>query len=108
MGQLLFFYQTFQERARAGARYAAVNTYDPETIKNLVVYNSASGSGSALFGLRTSMVNVNHYDAGAVSERLEIGITSSPVRFFSPLLAGRNLSPVFRAVIPVESLGATD
>ena len=91
MGQVLFFYETLHERARAGARYAAVNSYDPLAIKNVVVYNTAGGTGSPLFGLNTSMVTVNRYDLATPEERVEVTISNYPVKLFSPLLAGVSL-----------------
>lgn len=110
MGQFLFFYQTYRERVRAAARYAVVNPYDTQAITNVVLYNSPTTppGGTALFGLTPSMVTVTRYDQGTSNDRIEVAIANPPVVFFSPLLAGYQLHPVFRAVMPVESLGATD
>jgi hypothetical protein len=111
MGQLLFFHQTFRERVRAGVRYAVVHTYDAQQIRNMVLYNSPTappGDPPGLFGLRPAMVTVTRYDQGTADDRIEVRISSYPFTFLSPLLAGRSLNPVFRAVMPIESLGATD
>ncbi len=109
MGQLLFYHNFLNDRVRTGARYAVVHSYDPATIKNVVVYNSATAPGGAstgLFGLSTSMVTVNRYDTGTPDDRVEIRITGFPLRFFSPWIAGTFMPGPFRAVMPLESAGA--
>jgi hypothetical protein len=109
MGQLLFFHNFLNDRVRSGARYAVVHPYDPATIKNVVVYNSATapgGSAIGLFGLSTSMVSVNRYDPGTADDRVEIRITGYRLRFFSPWIAGTFTPGPFRAVMPLESAGA--
>lgn len=109
-GQILFFHLMLADRARAGARFAVVNAYDPVLITNVVVYNSVSAplsSSTGLFGLTTSMVNVTRYDAGTTTDRVEVAISNFPIAFYSPWISG-NLSPrSFRAIMPIESLGAT-
>src|SRR5687767_8978013 len=60
-GQVMMFMQYFTERARAGARYATVNTYNPDVIRNIVVYNTANPSDMSqpgFMGLQTSNVNI--------------------------------------------------
>lgn len=106
-GQLLFFYQTFRARAHSGARYAAVNPYNSQTIANVVAYGATTGSGKGRFGLTPSMVTVTRYDQGTAYDRIEVKI-NYPLAFISPLLAKYKLTPVFRSVMPVESLGATN
>lgn len=111
VGQYLFLQQTLRERARAAVRYAAVNSYDPGVITNVVLYNSPSapsGGGPGLMGMTASMVNVARHDAGTPADRVEIVIANYPMKFYSPFLAGTTIEPVFRAVMPVESLGASD
>ncbi len=111
VGQYLFLQQSLRERTRAAVRYAVVNNYDPVTITNVVLYNSPAapdGGRSGLLGLRAEMVNVVRHDQGTASDRVEIVIANYPMRFYSPFLAGTSIEPVFRAVLPVESLGAID
>ncbi len=110
-GQILFFHLMLADRVRAGARFAIVSSYDPVSIANMVVYNSVTAPSvsntTGLFGLTTSMVNVTRYDAGAKTDRVEVAISNFPLAFYSPWISG-SLSPrSFRAVMPIESLGAT-
>ena len=111
LGQLLMFLQAFSERARAGARWSAVNTYDPTAIKNYVVYNSANapgGGGPGLLGLTPANVTVTRFNSGTSDDRIEVRISNFPLRFFTPFIAGTFTPRPFVAVIPVEGLGATN
>jgi hypothetical protein len=94
-------------RAGAGARYAQLNTFDSTNITNVVVYNTASGgTGQALFGLTTSMVTVNRYDAGLPTDRIEIVIRNFPLAFYGPMLLANFSSRSFRELVPSQGLGA--
>ena len=110
--QLLFFLQTFTERARAGARYAVANNFDTQTITNVVLYNSPTAPGGnppGLFGLTASEITVTRYDAGdKVKDRIEVKISNVPLAFYSPLIKGSYTHRPFRVVRSVESLGATN
>ncbi|MBZ5619735.1 MAG: pilus assembly protein [Acidobacteriia bacterium] len=109
MGQVFFFHHFLTERVRTGVRYAVVHTYDPTAIQNVVAYNSSvarpSGS-SGLFGLTPSQVAVNRYDPDTPNDRIEVSVNAFTMHFMSPWLM-RDFTPgPFRAVMPVESLGA--
>ena len=110
VGQMMYFHQGLTERVRAGARYAALHTYDPGVIKNVVSYNSTiapQGGGGGLFGIDPSMVQVPPpYDAGTANARIEVCITGYTMHSVSPWLPA-NFTPVntFCAVAPVESAG---
>ena len=45
-GQYLYFHQSLAERARAAARYGAVNPGDRTGIQNVAVYNDPSGTAN--------------------------------------------------------------
>ena len=45
-GQYLYFHQSLAERARAAARYGAVNPADKTGIQNVAVYNDPAGSAN--------------------------------------------------------------
>ena len=95
--QVLFFHQTLVERARAAARYAAVNPTDTTGVKNVAVYNTAApgGTPTALVpGLLTSMVNVSSSGAGTPEARVKVTITGYPYYFFSPMISGSRTASV--------------
>src|SRR5207247_7845746 len=60
MGQFLYFHQSLTERARAAARYGAVNTYSSPglAIQNVAIYNNpagdANGASAVLHYLNTA------------------------------------------------------
>ena len=61
-GQYLYFHQSLAERARAAARYGAVNPTDKTGIQNVAVYNdpkgAANGAAPLLPNLTTAMIAV--------------------------------------------------
>jgi hypothetical protein len=109
IGQLMFFEAMLGDRARAGARYAVVNTYDPVAIANVIAYNSptAPGTTTGLFGLQPSMVTVNRYNAGLAGDRIEVIISNFPLAFVGPFLSASFTSRQFRVVLPAQSMGVT-
>lgn len=131
IGRYMLFIGYFTERARAGARYAAVANYNADTIKNYIAYNSAtapsstttntnnSGSGNTndddgaavvpagLFGLKPSMISVNRYDQGLETDRLTVSINNYPLSLFVPMLPAQWTLRPFKVTIPAESMGAT-
>ena len=44
-GQVIYFHQTLTERARAAARYGAVNPTATSAIQNVAVFNAATSDG---------------------------------------------------------------
>lgn len=61
-GQYLYFHQALAERARAAARYGAVNWTDRTGIRNVALYNDAAGTANGataiLADLTTAMIDV--------------------------------------------------
>ena len=110
LGQVLFFHHFLTERARSGARYAAVHTFNATAVANFVAYNNPSPQAGAqnLFGLSPSMITVAHYDTGTSTERVEVRIAGYSMRFLSPWLAGTFTPGPFRAIMPAESMGAAN
>ena len=99
LGQIVLFIGYFNERTRAVARYAAVNPYDQEKLTGMV---------SGFMGVKPSMVTVQRYDAGTTADRIEVSIHDYPLHFLSPFMVGGTTPRAFRAIAPVESLGALD
>jgi len=87
-GQVLYFHQSLVERARAAARYGAINPTDTTGIKNIAVYNSATaGSAPVLNGLTTAMVDVQNPDINTSAARVVVTISNYPITFVSPYIA---------------------
>jgi Flp pilus assembly protein TadG len=88
-GQFLFFHEALTDRARAGARYAAVNPYNATSIQNFVVYNSATapnGNPAGLFGLTTSNVTVTPTPSSGTPTYVQVKISGFPIHLISPYL----------------------
>lgn len=108
VGQFIFFQAMLMDRARVGARYAQVNSFNASAVANMVVYNNSNGgTGAGLFGLNTSMVTVNRYDAGLSTDRIEVIISNFPLAFRGPMLLANFSSRKFRVVMPSSGMGAT-
>lgn len=58
-GQYLYFHQALAERARAAARYGAVNPKDRNGIQNVAIFNNPVGGSSPILpNLDASMISV--------------------------------------------------
>ena len=89
-GQVIYFHQSLVERARAAARYGAINPTDTTGIKNIAVYNAASPSGSpnpVLPGLTLAMVTPSNTGANTPEARIMVTISGYPINFISPYIA---------------------
>ena len=106
-GQFLYFHQALVDRARAGARYAAVNpTVNDNDVKKYTVYNDANASGSSLpiiAGLSTNMISVVRSGTpGASDATAGVTISGFPVQFLSPFITG-SFNTKVAAVLPSEA-----
>lgn len=107
IGSLLFRMQGLTERARAGARWGVVNSYNDTNIRNVVIYGNPGGTGGALLGLTAGLVSVSQVDLGDGISKIRIRIDNYPFRMYTPFLGGdRTLSRV-EVSLTSESLGAT-
>jgi hypothetical protein len=105
--QLTVIEQALVERARVGARYAALRGINPTQIVNVVLYNSPTPADGARpwLNLTPGSVSVERLDANTPADRVQVSIQNFEMRTFSPFLHRRILPHTFTATIPVESLG---
>ncbi|MBI3694287.1 MAG: hypothetical protein HY238_05550 [Acidobacteria bacterium] len=106
VGSVVFRLQGLVERARAGARYAVVNSFNATNVKNVVVYGNSAGTGNPLLGLTTSMVTATNTDQGDGTSRIDVKISGYQFQFFTPLIAGAKTLPSVTVTLTTESLGA--
>jgi len=114
-GQFLYFHQSLSERARAGARYAAVHTFDATKIANYTLYNDDTGttngatallpkvndpSGSATVGNATITATLSN--AGTDDACVTVTIGGYPYNFFSPFLSKSTWYRTVTATVPYE------
>jgi hypothetical protein len=106
VGQILVFHQGLAERARAGARWAVVNPYDSEGIKNMVVYNSPEPGAAAkpFFYLDKSMVSTSLLNSGTPEARVVVTISGYTFRFFTPVIARAYTARPITVSMPIEEM----
>jgi len=89
VGEMLFVHQTLTDRTRNAARWGAVNTFDPTSITNLVLYGATTPAQAQTpsFGLTASNVTVSRPAAsvGQPEDRVIITVTY-PVSLVSAFL----------------------
>jgi Flp pilus assembly protein TadG len=75
-GQFLFVHQALVERARYAARWGAItDPTDSTSITNMVLYNSATGSGTGYFNLTSDNVFVTNPGAGTDNYVLNVRLS---------------------------------
>lgn len=87
VGQMLFSRQMLAARVDDGARWGAMNTYDPKAIRNVVRFGDpapASGA-SPLLGLSDSDVLVENPGCPGVECRVSVSIPANGVRSTEPV-----------------------
>ena len=107
IGSVLFRMQGLTERARAGARWGVVNTYNATTIRNVVVYGNSGGTGNPLLGLTNGLVTVSEIDLGDGIMKIRIRIDNYPFRMYTPFISGNRTLRRVEVSLTTESLGAT-
>ena len=112
MGRVLLTQQFISERARVGARNAALNNWTATDVANFVVYNSTTappGGGPGYLGLLPSQVSLTQFaDSGNNDARYKVTVQGVPLFTWVPYLAGRYTAPTITATMPVQSQGATN
>jgi Flp pilus assembly protein TadG len=87
VGTMLFVHQTITDRARNAARWGAVNTYNPTSIQNLVLYGTTAAGATTAFGLTAANVTVSRpaTNIGQPEDRIIVTVVY-PVHLVSVLL----------------------
>ena len=106
-GQMMFLHQTLTERARAAARYAALNPADVDGVRNLVLFGNTVAPGDAtpsLWGMTADMVQVARNNQNTNEDEMVVTISGYRFQVFSPWIAGSALGRSIVAAAPVEIL----
>ena len=102
----LFLHQSLTERVRGVARTSAIANYDATSIKNLVVYGTATPQDTQVpgyFGLRTSNIAVAFSGANTNASRLNVTISGLNYPVISPLMAGNYTNLPIKVTVPLET-----
>ena len=90
VGQFLYFHQAVSERARAAARWGAVNPFDGAQVANVAIYNDPAGvthGASAILPYLNATPGADGYvsatlsDAGTDDARITVTIANYPNGF---------------------------
>jgi Flp pilus assembly protein TadG len=100
-GYVMFMFQTLASRAESAARYGALNPTDTSGMQNMVLYNSATGSGAGLFGLTTSNVVATRSGSGTGDDRVTVRVTNFHYPMISPGMSGTGKD--IAVTMPVEN-----
>jgi Flp pilus assembly protein TadG len=86
IGQTLFVRQTFAERVHDAARWGAMNTYDPATIRNIVQYGTATPDRGAtpFMGLTASEVVIAAPGCPGQQCRVSVAIPAQGIQSIEP------------------------
>ncbi len=112
MGRVLLSEQFITERAREGARYAVVNSWNSTAVANYVVYGSTTapqGGGAGLLGLTTSEVTFTTIAGTGIGDaRDQVTVSGVTFPIFIPFISGNYTVPTITVTAPAESGGATN
>ena len=103
-GFSLFLHEAYLHQARMGARYGAVNPSDLGAIKNVVLYNQATGSGTGILGLAPAAVTVaRNGTAGGKDDRIVVTISGYTFTLITPGWSGNRTGRPISVTLPVEN-----
>jgi Flp pilus assembly protein TadG len=90
IGQAIFVRQTFSERVHQAARWGAVNAYQPEAIRNLVLYGTTAPDLGAppFMGVAASDVIVATPGCPGIQCRVTVAIPRQGIQSTEPAEAG--------------------
>ena len=102
VGVTAVVYEGSSERARQGARYAAVNPTNTAGIKNMVVYGNAAGTCSPLLGLKTNnvQVSINTLDVKSKATGVVVQVKAYPL--YTPFLKSGSVPLTLKVSMPIE------
>ena len=106
-GRLLWVHNALTDAARRGARYAVMHSASDETsVKNIVVYGDAAGTGQPMLNnLTTSNVVVTYNSFGLNDGTVSVSITNYQFQFVVPIVGTTITLPSYSTTLTGESAG---
>jgi len=106
-GRLLWVHNALTDAARRGARYAVLHSSsDPDSVKNIVVYGDAAGTGNPMLNdLSTANVEVNYDGFGLNEGTVSVSITNYEFEFVIPIVGTTITMPSYTTTLTAESAG---
>lgn len=87
IGQSLFVRQTLSDRARMAARWGALNSFQPDAVRNMVLYGTTGRAPgqSAFFNLTPGSIDVSNPGCPGPSCRISVTIPEHGIRSVEPV-----------------------
>jgi Flp pilus assembly protein TadG len=106
-GRLLWVHNALTDAARRGARYAVMHSASDETsVKNIVVYGDAAGTGQPMINnLSTANVVVTYNSFGLNDGTVSVSITNYQFQFVVPIVGTTITLPSYSTTLTGESAG---
>lgn len=106
-GRLLWVHNALTDAARRGARYAVMHSAsDESSVKNIVVYGDAAGSGQPMLNnLSTANVVVTYNSFGLNDGTVSVSITDYQFQFVIPIIGTTITLPSYSTTLTGESAG---
>lgn len=103
-GWTLFLHQSYVNQARSAARWGAINPGNTTAIKNVLLYNQTTGSGTGYLGLDPTNVQVSRLGtAGTTNDRIVVTISGFQFSYITPGHAGPKTGKAIVVSMPVEN-----
>src|SRR2546430_12865243 len=86
ISEMVFVRQILTDRAHVAARWGALNTYDPQAIRNMVLFGTAAPASDAspLLGLSPASIVIDNPGCPGMNCRVSVGIPTQGIRSTEP------------------------
>jgi Flp pilus assembly protein TadG len=106
-GRALWVHNALADAARRGARYAVLHSSgDSGSVKNVVVFGDAAGSGQPMLSnLSTANVEVTYNNFGLNDGTVSVSIKDYQFQFVVPIVGTTITMPKYTTTLTAESAG---
>jgi hypothetical protein len=87
VSEMLFVRQILTDRVHVAARWGALNAYDPQAIRNMVLFGTVAPASDAspLLGLTPTSIAIDNPGCPGSNCRVSVAIPEHGVRFTEPV-----------------------
>jgi hypothetical protein len=87
VSEMLFARQILADRAHIAARWGALNAYDPQAIRNIVLFgtNTPASDASPVLGLKPASVVIDNPGCPGVNCRVSVAIPAHGIHSTEPV-----------------------
>lgn len=110
LARIMYVHNSVNERIRNAARKAAIYSYTPDQVKNLIAYGGlAAPEGADIVslpgyeGILPSNISVEYFDAGTNDRRVRVVVTGMRIVTVSPWLRRVSSNIPISLTVPLET-----